>query len=202
MRPESSRPEIRVCAGRSSGRRRSNLTQEVRRILLLLAGAAILGLPAAAAARPHGHRPAPGFLVVRSAATDGGVTGNPVATVVVRGFVLGRIAQEGKVQLFQLSSSAITPQVAGVAISRRAVTWRGRVRGAEYSGSDFRFRAVGGVWRVVVYGAGVSLYAGGQGTVSLHGQVAYPQSDGEYSFDGGRFVSLPSGMLRRRLGVK
>ena len=55
--------------------------------------------------------------------------------------------------------------------------------GTEFSGSDFRFRAVGGVWRVVVYGAGVSLYAGGEGRALLHGSVAYPRDDGVYSFE-------------------
>jgi hypothetical protein len=176
----------------------------MRRILLLLAGAAILALPAAAAARAQSHQVAPGFLVVHDAATDGGVTGSPVATVVVRGFVLGRIAQEGAVQLYHLASSAgsLAAQAAGVDVSRRAVTFRHRVPGTEYSGSDFRFRAVGGVWRVVVYGAGVSLYAGGVGSVRLHGSVEYPGTDGEYSFDGGQFASLPSGVVARRLGGK
>jgi len=175
----------------------------MRRSLLLLAGAAVMALPAAAAARPQSHRPAPGFIVVRDASTDGGVRGSAVATVVVRGFVLGRIAEEGAVQLYHLASSAgsLTAQAAGVDVSRRAVTWHG-VPGTEFSGSDFRFRAVAGVWRVVVYGAGVSVYAGGEGRVSLHGSVFSPGTDGQFSFDGGRFVSLPSGVITRRLGEK
>lgn len=175
----------------------------MRRSLLLLAGAAVMALPAAAAARQQSHHPAPGFLVVRGAFSDSGVAGSPVATVVVRGFVLGRLAQEGAVQLYHLASSSgsLAAQATGVDVSRRAVTWHG-VPGTAFSGSDFRFRAVGGVWRVVVYGAGVSLYAGGEGSVSLHGSVSYPRTDGEYSFDGGRFVSLPSGVVKRRLGEK
>ncbi len=69
----------------------------------------------------------------------------------------------------------------------------------------FRFRAIGGVWRVVVYGAGVSLYAGSKGSkgsVSLHGSAAYPRNDGKYSFDGRPFVSLPSGVVTRKLRGK
>ena len=175
----------------------------MRRSLLLLAGAAVIALPAAAAARPQSHRPAPGFLVVRNASTDLGVVGSPVATIVVRGFVIGHIAQEGAVQLYHLASGvgSLAAQATGVAVSRSAVTWHG-VPGTKFSGSDFRFRAVGGVWRVVIYGAGVSTYAGGEGRVSLHGSVSYPGTDGEYSIDGGRFVSLPSGVLTRRLGKK
>jgi hypothetical protein len=173
----------------------------MRRILFLLAGTAILAVPVAAAARSQSHKPVPGFLVVRNASTDGGVAGNPVATVVVRGFVIGHIAQEGAVQIYQLSTGSPTAQASGVGITRQAVTWH-TVRGAQFNGSDFRFRAVGGVWRVIVYGAGVSLYVGGAGSAALHGQVAYPSADGAYSFDGARFASLPSGVLKRRLGEK
>jgi len=182
----------------------------MRRILLLLVGAAILALPAAATARAQSHSAAPGFLVVRNASTDGGINGSPVATVVVHGFVIGHIGQEGKVQIFRLASSAgsLAAQVAGLDVSRRAVTYVSHgvsVPGTEFSGSDFRFRAVGGVWRVVVYGAGVSLYAAGNGpakSVKLHGSVHYPGADGRYSFDGEPFASLPAGVVTRKLGTK
>lgn len=177
--------------------------REMRRILLLLAGSALLALPAAAAARAQAHHAVPGFLVVRRALTDGGVTGRPVATVVVNGFVLGHIKQEGAVEIYHLQSGAgaLAAQVAGVAVQRRAVTYNG-VPGTRFSGSNFRFRAVGGVWRVVVYGAGVSLYAGGEGKARLHGSVAYPRTDGVYAFNGGRFSSLPSGVVKGSVGKK
>src|SRR5262249_2939024 len=114
------------------------------RILLLLVGAAVLALPAAAAAGPQ-TLSTPGFLVVRNPSTDGGVTGKPVATVVVSGFVLGHIGQEGAVRLYHLSGAGLAAQAAGVDVSRRAVTFGpAHVPGTEYSGSDFRFRAVGG----------------------------------------------------------
>lgn len=176
----------------------------MRRILLLLAGAAILALPAAAAARAQSQQVAPGFLVVHDASTDGGVTGRPVATVDVHGFVLGHVAQEGAVQIFHLKSSpgALAAQATGVDVTRHAVTYQGVVQGNQFSGSDFRFRAVGGFWRVVVYGAGVSIYAGGEGKARLHGSVEYPGTDGEYSFDGGKFASLPSGVVALTLGAK
>jgi hypothetical protein len=179
----------------------------MRRILLLLTGAAILALPAAATARAQSHHAAPGFLVVRNALTDGGVKGKPVAIVAVRGFVIGHVKQEGTVQIYHLASSAgsTAAQVVGVDVSRRARTWHG-VPGAEFSGSDFRFRAVGGVWRVVVYGAGVSLYAANRGPtpgrVSLHGSVFSPGADGAYSFNGERFASMPAGVVTRSLGAK
>lgn len=171
----------------------------MRRILLSLAGAAVLALPAAAAARSQRH-PAPGFIVVREATADGRNSGTPVVTVVVKGFVIGQIAQEGAVEIYSTAGPR-TAQATGVDVSRRTVTWRGN-EGTEFSGSGFRFRAVGGVWRVVVRGSGVSLYAGGEGKVSLHGSVLYPRHDGDYSIDGGRFASLPSGIVRWTLGAK
>lgn len=181
------------------------------RILLLLAGAAVLALPAVAGARaerhPHPASP-PGFLVVRNASTDLGVAGDPVVTVVVRGFVIGRIAQEGAAELYYLPSGgtgAITPQAAGVNVSRHTVYCCDGVQGTRFTGSDFRFRAVGGVWRVVLYGAGISLYAGGEGSSSLltlHGSTTYPSADGKYSLDGAPFVSLPSGVIKTTFEAK
>ena len=173
----------------------------MHRLLLLLAGLAFLALPAAATARPEQHPAPPGFLVVRNASADGGVAGDPVATVVVRGFVIGRIALEGAVEVYHLSGSQ-PAQATGVDVSRHAVYWR-TVRGTEFTGSGFRFRAVGGVWRVVVYGAGVSLYAGGESSsITLHGSVGIPGDDGEYSINGGPFVSLPAGVVKPRLEAK
>jgi hypothetical protein len=179
----------------------------MRRILLLLAGAAILGLPAAAAARAQSDHAAH-RLVVRNASTDGDVvTGNPVATVVVNnGFVIGHVAQEGAVKLYHFASGtgtgSVAAQVTGVDLLRQGVTWHGQ-RGTKYTGNDFRFRAVGGVWRVVVYGAGVSLYAGGTYVKAhLHGSKFSPHTDGVYAFDGERFASLPPGVLTRILGKK
>lgn len=173
----------------------------MRRILLSLASVAVLALPAASVAAARGQRSASGFLVVRKAANDGGVTGAPVVTVVVYGFVLGRVSQEGRVEIYHLATHAGSgaPEVAGVDVSRRAVRWRG-VPGTEYSGSGFRFRAVGGVYRVVVHGSGIYLFAGGRGRVTLLGSSAYPHSDGRYSLDGGAFRSLPSRVSTRPIG--
>jgi len=178
----------------------------MQRILLLLAGAAFLALPAAAAARPAVHAQPPSFLVVRNASTDGGVAGSPVVTIVVKGFVIGRIAQEGAVEIYHVPSSAASApapaQATGADVSRHTVTWR-TLQGIEFTGSDFRFRAVRGVWRVVVYGSGVSLYAGGDGPVlQLHGSVEYPNNDGEYSLDGRPFVSLPSNAIKQKFEAK
>jgi hypothetical protein len=173
----------------------------MRRFLVVLAGVAVFALPAAATARTQ-RQPASGFLVVKNATADAGVAGSPVATIGVNGFVIGRIAQEGAVELYPVEATGgAVPQAVGTGrLSRVTVKYHG-VTGARFDGTDFRFRGVGGIWRVVVYGSGVSLYAGGVGTVTLHGSATYP-TDGEYSFDGARFVSLPPGFLTHKLGGK
>jgi Ca2+-binding RTX toxin-like protein len=171
----------------------------MRRILLSCACAAMLLLPAGASARAAGHAK-PGYLVVRRAVSDGGVNGPPVATVVVQGFVLGRFSQEARVDVFQLPTAAGqgAPQVAGADVSKHAVRWHG-FTGTEYRASGFRFRAMGGFYRVVVRGAGVYLFAGGKGNVTLQGSSVNRRTDGVYALNGGAFRSLPTTPLARPL---
>jgi len=69
-----------------------------------------------------------------------------------------------------------------------------------YSGSSFRFRAPGGLYRVVVRGSGVYVFAGGRGTVWLQGSSANRHTDGEYSVNGGTFRSLPTEVVKRKIG--
>ena len=174
------------------------------RILLSCVCAAVLMLPAAAAARssapPKGK---PGFLVVRKGAGDGGPDGKAIVTAVVRGFVLGRVSatHEARVEIYHLPSAGheSSPQAVGVDVSRTAVRWHG-LPGTEFNGSGFRFLAVDGFYRVVVRGSGVYLFAGGRGNVTLRGSSAYEQADGTYSIDGGSWRSLPTQALRRTLG--
>ena len=172
----------------------------MRRILLSCALLAVFVLPAAAAARAAAPAK-PGFLVVRRAAGDGGVNGRPVATVVVQGFVLGRVSQEAQVDVYQLPSAAGQggPVVKGADVSHRSIRWR-HFTGTEYSGSNFRFRAIGGFYRVVVRGSGVYLFAGGRGQVTLRGSSVYRRADGTYSVNGGAFRSLPERPLKRKIG--
>jgi hypothetical protein len=171
----------------------------MRRILLSLAGVALLALPAATSAGAAGGKP--GFLVVRKAQGDGGLYGPPVVTVVVQGFVLGRASQEARVEIYQLPSPAGGggSQAVGADVSKNVVHWR-RFAGTRYSGSAFRFRAIGGTYRIVVRGSGVSLFAGGHGTVTLHGSSVYRGADGAYSIDGRAFRSLPATPLKLAIG--
>jgi hypothetical protein len=172
----------------------------MRRILLLLTAVALLVLPAASAAGAAG-RAESGFVVVKKAAGDGGVNGPPVVTVVVHGFVVGRVTQEARVDVYHLETAAGggAPQAAGPDVTQSSVHWRS-FTGREYSGSGFRFRAIGGFYRVVVRGAGVYLFAGGHGSVWLHGSSVYPNADGAYSLSGASFRSLPAKTQKRSIG--
>jgi len=173
----------------------------MRRILLTCAAVAVLVLPAAASAGARGQKA--GFLVVQRAKGDGAVRGRPVITLVlVQGFVLGRVPQgaEARVDIYHLPSTSDegTPQSFGDA-SRNPVRWHGHL-GTEFRGSGFRFRAIDGAYRVVVRGAQVYLFAGGNGTVKLRGSTVYPGSDGTYSIDGQQPRSMPTNLLTRRIG--
>jgi len=170
----------------------------MRRILLSCSVFAVLLLPAAASARAHAR---PGYLVVHKASGNGGVNGHAVVTVVVHGFVLGSVSQEARVDIYQAPPSVGQggPAVAGGDVSTKAKKWRG-FSGKEYSGSGFRFRAMGGYYRVVVRGSGIYLFAGGHGNVTLQGSSFAPRADGTYSVDGRPFRSLPTRMLNRKIG--
>jgi hypothetical protein len=173
----------------------------MRRILLSCVCAVVLMLPAAASGRVSAQaRSKPGFLVVKKAAGD---RGSPVVTLVVHGFVLGRIseAREARVDVYHLPSAKGEglPDAVGAQVSHRPVRWRG-LPGTEFNGSGFRFRAIGGFYRVVVRGSGLYLFAGGVGNVRLRGSQTYPHADGTYSVDGAAFRSLPTRLLTRGLG--
>jgi hypothetical protein len=173
----------------------------MRRILLSCVLLGVLTVPAAAVARPSAAAK-PGYLVVKKAAGDGGVIGRPVVTLVVRGFVLGRVSQEARVAVYYLplKNAGGVPQVQQGADVRTSVRQWHKLPGKVFRGSNFRFRAMGGRYRVVVRGSGVYLFAGGHGHVTLRGSSVNPRADGTYSVNGGTFRSLPQGSVQRKIG--
>ena len=169
----------------------------MRRILLSCAILAVLALLVAASAGAH-EPGKTGFLVVKQGAGDGG---RPIVTLAVHGFVLGSVGpqDEAQVTIIPLNSAQGAPQVAPTDITPHPVRY-GRSTGVTYRGSGFRFRAVGGYYRVVVRGSGVYLFAGGVGNVKLQGSSFDRQGDGRYSIDGKRLRSLPTKVLKRQIG--
>lgn len=173
----------------------------MRRVLLSGVLLAVLLLPAAASARTPGQAK-PGYLVLRKALNDGGPNGRPAVTLIVKGFVLGRITQEARVDIYHLESAnaQILPSAKGQDVKSRTVRARNGLPGVEYNGSGFRFSAQGGSYRVVIRGAGIYLFAGGNGKVTLRGSSVYKRADGWYSVDASRFLSLPTRPLTQRIG--
>lgn len=169
----------------------------MRRILLTCTALLALGLPAAAAARLGG--PSDGTLVVRNADNGDGIgpLARPVATVVITGFVIGRVSGQGRVEIYDLDpADTNAPEVTG-ADSHADVTRTfhdATLDGTRWTGTQPTFRAVDGTYRVMVYGSGVYLFAGGHGKVWLTGQTSQAgsaTSDGTYSINGGGWQSLP-----------
>jgi len=176
----------------------------MRRILLSCALLALLVLSAAAGASASGKA---GFVVVQKGAGDGGVSGPPVVTVIVKGFVLGRFSHEGQVDIFQLPSANVgqgAPSWKGADVLTSRIKWHGSgnttFKGTRLSGSDFRFRAMGGSYRIVVRGSGIYLFAGGKGLVMLRGSRFNPRQDGRFAVNGGPFRSLPKRLVTRKIG--
>ncbi len=124
---------------------------------------------------------------MRTTAT--GSPGRPVVTLVIHGSVIGHVADQGRIVIYDLDpSDSSTPEVSGA-------NWHKDVsdisRGTKWGGNDFRFRAIGGTFKVVIWGSGVDLFAIGRGTVTLTGQLDTPRGDGVYSLSGADFYSIP-----------
>jgi hypothetical protein len=167
----------------------------MRRLIVTCAVlAAVAGVTAAAALT---QVPSSGTLVVQNADNGDGIGPNAraVVTVVVHGFVIGRVQDQGRIRIFDLDPTDQTPPEVTGALSHQDVsrTVDGQQQtGTQWSGTNFRFRAVDGTYRVVIWGSGVYLFASGdQGQVWFTGNADAPGSDGRYSLNGGDWHSLP-----------
>ena len=136
--------------------------------------------------------PGDGTLVVKNGSAP---RGTPVVTLVVHGAAIGQITGFGKVVIDDPTpNDGYAPEVSGFNWHKDTgateTTWGGA--GSATGGQDFRFRAVGGVYKITVYGSGVDLVVSGHGTVILTGSADSPTLDGRYSLNGGDFRSLPA----------
>jgi hypothetical protein len=175
----------------------------MRRVVLSCVFFAVLLLPAATSARATPLGAKPGYLVVQKGANDGGEHGRPAITLVMQGFVLGRVTQQARVEIYHLPSTTGQTSAKGEDVSPPQPVRLHKLPGVAYTGSGFRFSAVGGFYRVVIRGSGVYLYAGGvQGKVTLQGSSIYKNKDGTYSINGSRPRSLPTERLSRTIPPK
>jgi hypothetical protein len=155
----------------------------MRRTVVIGALLAAFAVPAAAlaASRAVGD----GTLVVKNGTAP---KGTPVVTLVIRGAAIGQISGYGRVVIDDPTpNDGSSPEVTGANWHRDSSD-----TATTYGGTDFRFRVVGGVYKITIYGSGVDLVASGRGTATLSGSADTPTRDGVYSVNGGDFHSLPT----------
>jgi hypothetical protein len=102
--------------------------------------------------------------------------GRGKVSIQARGGVIGRL-ERGTITIYDLTpEDANLPAVFG---DDQAVLLVGD--GLKYTGSDMRFRVIGGRYRIVIQGRGIDLSAVGKGFGSIRGDVGQL---GVYSLDG------------------
>jgi hypothetical protein len=120
-----------------------------------------------------------------AAGPDAGVLsverGRGTVQIELRGSVLGRLTS-GTLRVTDLTPrDRFTPAVVG----RKLIAERIGPRTVLYRGQGLRFRMLGGGYRIVIRGAGISVSAVGRGAVSLDGEPRAAGDDpGVYSLDG------------------
>jgi hypothetical protein len=106
-----------------------------------------------------------------------------VVMLEVRGNVLGRLANGSITVVDRTPNDPYLANVTGrrVLVQRRVTPARLFVRG-----QGLRFRMLGGSYRIVIRGAGISLSAVGRGAVSIDGEPRFSGDDlGLYSLEAG-----------------
>jgi hypothetical protein len=165
----------------------------MRRLSVILGLFSVLAVPAAALAATAA--PGDGTLVVKNGTAP---PNTPVVVLQITGSVIGYVQNSGKIVIDAGPNADPTaePLVTGAGLpsdstrSDTAQVWKGI--------NNFKFRAVGGTYTVLVYGSGVNLVAVGSGTVKLAGSPDTPFGDGRYSLNGADFVSLPGTQTDKR----
>jgi hypothetical protein len=165
----------------------------MRRLAFVCLPLCALALPAAALA--HSASSSDGTLVIQNASAPKGVA---VMTLTIKGTVLGHVSsgspdQKDVVYIVDANntggvgaSGVDLTKTSGLDQPTDGTRWK-------LTGSDFRFRAASGVYKVWVYGSGVDLFAVGQGNVTIQGEPSSSSTpDGWYSIDGQDRQSLPA----------
>ena len=153
----------------------------VRQTVVICASLVALLAPAAALAVQEGS--GDGTLVVKDGSAPKGVA---VVTLAIQGAVIGHVAGRGRLVIEDLTGTFV-PEVTNYDWHKTSGlgedTW---------VGTDFRFRAVGGTYKITIYGQDISLVASGQGSAVLTGLPDAPAADGRFSLNGSLFRSLPA----------
>jgi hypothetical protein len=157
----------------------------MRKLAVLVCTLAVLGIAASFA---WASEPTSGTLSVER--------GKGVVMIDLRGSVLGRLTIGSLRVTDQTPNDKYAPLVAGKKVTQERVGPRTVI----YRGQGLRFRLVGGGYRMVARGTGISVSAVGRGVVTLDGEPRWPGDDvGIYSREGAdcstepeRCVPLPT----------
>ena len=107
--------------------------------------------------------------------------GKGVIVVDIRGSLLGRLAAGS----LRVTDQTPNDRYGATVVGRKLTSERVGPRTVLYKGYGLRFRMLGGGYRVVARGSGISLSAVGRGTVTLDGDPREVGDDvGVYSLDG------------------
>jgi hypothetical protein len=144
------------------------------KVLALLGVLSVLGFSGSALAKPSG--PNDGALSIKNA--DGRVVVNG------RGGVIGRL-DKGQVTIKDPNPNDGTGPIVNGADSTQALA----DHTTRYSGSNIRFRIIGGSFTVTVFATGVDMSVIGRGLVTLDGSNG---TDGTYALNGDTAQPFPS----------
>jgi hypothetical protein len=167
----------------------------MRRLAILCVPFGVLAVPAAALAFTAAA--GDGSLVVKN---GGAPAKTAVVTLVINDTAIGHVStgSPDQVDTVVIVDANNTGDVAasastGATLAKTSIpdTLTGGTR-TKLVGSDFRFRAAGGLYNMTIYGSGVDLFAVGQGKATLQGSPDPSTADGRYSINGADWHSLPA----------
>ena len=163
----------------------------MRRVIFTCLGLCALALPAAALAMRTA--PGDGTLVVQNGSAPARVS---VVTLTINGTVIGHVSTGSPDQLdtVVIYDPNNTGDIGGSGTNGQSLskTVSTSDQRTKLQGSDFRFRAANGVYKIWIYGSGVNLLAVGNGKVTVQGMPDVSASDGRYAINGGDWRSLPA----------
>jgi hypothetical protein len=107
--------------------------------------------------------------------------GRGVVMIDLRGSVLGKLT----IGSLRVTDTTPNDRYAPLVVGRKLTQERVGPRTIVYRGQGLRFRMLGGGYRMVARGSGITVSAVGRGVVMLDGEPRYPGDDtGVYSSDG------------------
>jgi hypothetical protein len=170
----------------------------MRRTVVICAVLAAFAVPATAL----GLRLAPGdgTLVIKNGSAP---RGSAVVTLVIRGAAIGQITGGGKIVIDDPTPDVgAPPEASGFGWHKSLDPGKNVDTIDVWGGTEtFRFRAVGGTYRITIYGSGVDLVASGAGNAIVTGSADTPGHDGTYSLNGNDFRSLPAAPTKLTIGI-